>query len=436
MPPSLLQLHSRLLAAFHDNIGGAHTACARWPRWNRATIIGVLFLAACGGNGGGSTSDDAGNGGSQSAETFVPLRTFYVSPSGADTNIGSAAAPWRSLQYAAARAQPGDLISVADGDYAGFASVSSGSAQHAIAFKAAGAGAVISHAAAQDHIAIGHDYVIVEGFRVRNARRAGIAVIEARGVVVRKNVVGPNTTWGIFTGFAPGVRIVANTAFGSAGEHGIYVSNSRVTGDDPLIRGNAVYGNAGNGIQLNGDCYAGGDGVIEGAVVENNTVYNNGGKGLSLISIADGRVRNNLLYDNGGAGGIHLTDETDSAGFCGKPTTRTVVVNNTIRERDSTAAIRLTDGANANTLFNNVVVGGNGIVDETGGNAIAHNVASHDANAVFLDAGADDYRLSATSPARNVAAETFNGATAPATDIVDSARPQGVGRDAGAYERD
>ncbi len=38
------------------------------------------------------------------------------------------------------------------------------------------------------------------------------------------------------------------------------MSNSRISNDNPIIKGNEVYNNKHSGIQLNGDCHMGGDG--------------------------------------------------------------------------------------------------------------------------------------------------------------------------------
>ncbi len=42
---------------------------------------------------------------------------FHVAPTGNDTNPGTQAAPWRTIQRAADAAQPGDVITVHDGTY-------------------------------------------------------------------------------------------------------------------------------------------------------------------------------------------------------------------------------------------------------------------------------------------------------------------------------
>ena len=378
-----------------------------------------------------------------SAFTVVhPLLRFanalHVAPGGDDNNDGSAGAPWATLQHAAEQVQPGDTVFVHDGTYAGFQIEQGGVAGQPVVFQALGTEVIVNAVNpvfGRDNINVeGADYVVIEGFRVRDAERAGIRVVTARGVIVKNNIVGPNGRWGIFTGFAPEVQILDNVTFGSAGEHGIYVSNSDVAADNPIIRGNASYDNNGSGIQLNGDCHEDGDGVIEGAVIENNIVWDNQVKGLSLISISASVVQNNLIYNKGrreGAGGIHLVDEPE----CGLPTTHTLVVNNTIVEPQITG-IRASDGATANIIFNNLIVSDRPIVDEVGGNLIdaASNLTASSTADLFTDAPGGDYHLAAGSPAIDAGVAAYQGADAPANDLDGNTRSQGKGWDVGAYE--
>src|SRR5262249_60466214 len=107
-------------------------------------------------------------------------------------------------------------------------------------------------------------------------------------------------------------------------EHGIYVSNS---GDRPVIRGNYVWGNRGNGIHMNGDRFQGGDGIISNALVEQNVIIENGrggGSGINAAGVQDSRFQNNLIY-NTHASGISLYRIDGSEG-----SKRNVVVNNTV----------------------------------------------------------------------------------------------------------
>jgi hypothetical protein len=362
--------------------------------------------------------------------------TYYVSTTGSDENDGSEESPWATLQHAADEADiPGDIVLVANGAYTGFNSQHDG-----IVFRAGGDSAIIDLAGSysgQDNINIENtDDVVVEGFIVRDAQRAGIRVVNAARVIVRNNRVGPNGKWGIFSGFAPGIQVLNNVAFGSDEEHGIYLSNSVDPADNVTIRGNRVFGNQLNGIQLNGDCMAGGDGTLDGGVIENNMVYENGAKGLSIISAPGVRIQNNVIFNNrqlgSGAAGIHLVDEPD----CGNPTTDAVVVNNTIVE-PLMAGIRINDGATGNLIFNNLIVSENPIADEVGGNTLveATNVTAASENGLFADAVAGNYRSTLTSPAIDAGLSQFGNIHAPQLDLDGRSRDQGTAPDAGAYEK-
>jgi hypothetical protein len=364
--------------------------------------------------------------------------TYHVAPGGSDTASGAAHAPWATLQHAADTVQAGDTVLVHEGSYRGFQIETDGTAANPIVFLAAGADVVVNEenpVRGDHHINVeGADYVVIEGFRVRDAEVTGIRVVIARGVVVRGNVIGPNGRWGILTGFAPEVVIEHNVTYGSVLEHGIYVSNSDTPNDAPLIRGNTSYDNGRNGIQLNGDCFAGGDGMIEGALLERNVVYDNANKGLSIISAPGVRIQNNLMYNNGiegAAGGIHLVDEPG----CGLPTDDAVVVNNTIVE-PRIAGIRMNDGASGNVVFNNLIVSANPIADEKGLNLVdaSSNLTRPSVTGLFVDAAGHDYHLASSSDAREAGVASYQDLPAPGEDFDDLPRPVGMGYDAGAYE--
>ncbi len=361
--------------------------------------------------------------------------TYYVAPSGSDANPGTASAPWATLQHAADEADtPGDTVKVANGEYTGFNSQHDG-----IVFCADGDEVVVNVAGSYsglDNINIeNNDDIVVAGFVVRDAPRAGIRVVNAERVTVRGNTVGPNGKWGIFSGFSRDIRVIDNVTFGSADEHGIYLSNSDGPADNLTVVGNVSYGNAVNGIQFNGDCYAGGDGILEGGLIEGNTVYDNGAKGLSIISAPGVRIQNNLIYENrrgaAGAAGIHLVDEPG----CGKPTTDAIVVNNTIIE-SRMAGIRINDGATRNVVFNNLIVSGNPIADEEGGNAIdgASNITAEATVGLFIDADGFDFRLLDDAPAVDAGVSTYQSISSPSVDFSGWPRLAGGAPDAGAYE--
>ena len=107
--------------------------------------------------------------------TPLAAADFYVSPSGSDTNAGSLAKPWRTVQKAANAALPGSTVHVLAGTYAEqvTVNVSGNSTQGPITFK--GEKAILDFAsrpiASGDTGAFhidGRAFLKVIGFEIRN----------------------------------------------------------------------------------------------------------------------------------------------------------------------------------------------------------------------------------------------------------------------------
>jgi parallel beta-helix repeat protein len=364
---------------------------------------------------------------------------YYVSTSGDDLDNGSESAPWRTLQKAANTVQAGDHVHVAAGTYAGFYITRDGTSSNPIVFTADNGVIVNSqNSMTTDNINIeGGDYVIIDGFTVENAPRIGIRIVTARGVIISNNTVANSGKTGIFTGYTPEIQIINNVSYNAGEQHAIYVSNSDDPNDNPVIRGNECYGSTQNGIQINGDCWENGDGIISGALVEDNIVHDNNWKGFSLISMQNSIVRNNVVYDNGisaGAGGIHIVDQPN----CNLPSNNNIVANNTVVE-PRIACIRINDGSVGNIIFNNLIVGSDNdhtIVDEVGGNYIdsASNLVRTSSSGLFTNAAGKDFTLAPGSAAIDAGTSMYQSAAAPTRDADGKMRPLGNGYDAGAYE--
>ena len=392
------------------------------------------------------------------------LRTFYVDPAGNDLAAGGDTTPWRTLQHAANVVEAGDLVIVRAGQYAGFDIRTSGTSVNPIEFHA-DPGVVVNtpNPVTPNHgINLeGASWVVIQGFTVQGMPRAGIRSVTNHHVTIRGNVMDGNTYWGFLSGFSDDLLIENNEASHSQIEHGIYVSNS---GDRPIIRRNHVWDNHANGIHMNGDVSQGGDGVITGALVEGNIIHGNGvagGSGINCDGVEASRFQNNLLYSNH-AGGITLY-QIDG----GDVSKNNVVVHNTIvQASDGRWAINITGGATGNTVQNNIlynfhsfrgsitispdslagfVSDWNVVMDrfsvDDGETRItlaqwraATGLDLHSLIAVptdlFVNAAAADYRLKATSPARD-AGVTLAEVT---VDITGAPRPVGATSDIGAYQ--
>jgi len=405
-------------------------------------------------------------------EARITLSTYYVSPTGNDSAMGSKQAPWQKLQQAANEVVAGDTVEVEPGDYAGFVmgwdNPQNGTAAAPITWNAQPGVTIVSR---NDKTADGIDleycsYIVINGFNVSNAggsiTRAGIrAAGESEGDIIEHNNADGCGEWGIFTAFANSALILDNVASNSQTQHGIYVSNSS---DNDVVEGNTVWGNHECGIQFNGDASQGGDGIMKNALIEDNIIYDNGTGGGSAINcdgVQNSRIVNNLLYDNH-ASGISLY-QIDGGG----PSINNIVVNNTIiNAADSRWALNIQDGSTGNTAYNNILYDANpahGSIDISSDslagltsdyNVVVNSFTTDDGDSdlalsqwqaatgqdlhskvaapaqLFVDPASNNYQESPTSPS----IDAGTALDAPAVDILGNPRPEGQGYDIGCYE--
>jgi hypothetical protein len=397
------------------------------------------------------------------------LRTFYVATTGDDSASGSVAAPWKTLQRAAQNVLPGDLIVVRPGHYTGFVlgwdGPQNGTAANPITFQGE-PGAIIDtrNIRTTDGINLeGASYIVIDGFTVSNGgtiTRAGIRSVTNHHVVIRNNQIDNAGQWGILTGFSDNVTIESNVTSRSQTQHGIYVSNACV---NPIVRNNQVWGNAGNGIHMNGDLSQGGNGLILNALVEQNVIYDNGrlgGSGINGDGVQSSQIINNLLYNNHASGiSLYRIDAADAA-------KNNLVANNTIiMAADGRWAMNIQNGSTGNSIVNNILYNNHpsrGSIDisadsltgftsnynvvmerfTTDGGTV-QNLAQwrqntgQDQNSLvatpttlFVNPGSNDYHLAANSPARDAGVIRVE----VPVDQEGTVRPIGPTSDIGAYE--
>src|SRR4051812_40511865 len=199
--------------------------------------------------------------------------TYYVSPSGSDTNPGTSGAPFQTLQKAANSVVAGDTVTARAGTYTsglvfGWDAPTAGTSAAPITFQAdpaAAAGSVIIAGRGTNKTADGIDledgchWIIIKGFSITNTAgtitRDGIRVSGSNNVSVINNSIDHCGTFGIFSSFTTNFLVQGNTVTHTIGGssttgHGVYISNSAVS---PIVRGNTIANNPNQGLQFNGD---------------------------------------------------------------------------------------------------------------------------------------------------------------------------------------
>src|SRR5262249_29400640 len=113
---------------------------------------------------------------------------------------GTAAAPWRTLQHAADMVHAGDTVLVQPGIYAGFSLTTSGTAAASITFLGQGTVTINTPVAASGNgiDLVGASYVTIQQFQIFQMPKAGIAISNASGDVLRSNYIRWSGTSAIY----------------------------------------------------------------------------------------------------------------------------------------------------------------------------------------------------------------------------------------------
>ncbi len=421
-------------------------------------------------------------------EQRITLSTYWVSPSGSDSNPGTQAQPWQTLQANVATLLPGATMNIESGTYTGFVvgwdgagtyGTIDGTAGDPITIQAApnaAPGSVIINA--QDNktrfgidLEPGCNYITISGITV-NGSSGGIAEYPGHGGGIK--ICGNNDTvenctisninygFGIINDGGWYTLLQNNTISNIYGQgnteygHGIYMSDDSQYG---TVIGNTISGCDTHALQFNSDSSdLGGAETYE--LVANNIFYDNGGNGINAGGIQHSLIHNNLIYNYTSYGMCFYGGDQDVS--C----SNNVIANNTIYSAEGAGAIRMLNGAAENTVLNNILMDMSTIVyriaaDSTGGLVSNYNIVPSGAQVQSEDNGSnepfsqwqsstaqDQHSLIATpaqlfvSPSANNFQELSTSPSigagtstdAPSVDILDNPRPSSNGWDIGAYE--
>jgi hypothetical protein len=275
---------------------------------------------------------------------------FYVATTGKDSNPGSVAAPWRTIQHAADTARAGSTVYVRGGIYEELVSISaSGNASDGfITFKSyPGETAILDaeHFTPSGRQAVltiqNQSYVRIEGFEIRNFHTAehrlaplGISVMGAGSHIelLKNNVHHIEQT---FPGRdAPGS---GGNGFGIA----VYGTNAQIPITDLVIDGNEVHHlktGSSESLVVNGN--------VTNFRITHNVVHDNNNIGIDVIGFErtapdpavdqarDGLVSGNLVYNITSRGNPAYRDDESSDGIYVDGGTRILIEQNVIHNVD------------------------------------------------------------------------------------------------------
>jgi hypothetical protein len=383
-------------------------------------MLAAIALTACGGANDGSGSNTEGSQAAQpqllATVATASVAELYVATTGSDTNSGSASAPLKTIAKASQLAQPGTVVHVAPGTYAGgFKTVANGTATARIRYQSDtrwGARIVPPASSATDNAWDNRgNYVDIVGFDIDGsavqqgtAWTTGIYNGGSNDTIANNHVhhiskaactaggggIGVDSYYGGVNASVDGNVIHDIGPAVCADMHGIYFSTNGV------VRNNLVYAVSETGIRLWHDANR--------VTVVNNTLFNTntgisvgGGDYYHTAGPSDyNRVSNNIVYDNRSYGVI----ETGATG------SHNVYANNLLA-KNGVAPWRLQNGLLA-----------------------SGTVSADPAFVNYVRTGGGNYHLSSASPA----IDRGNATGAPLTDLDGAKRPSGATFDIGAYE--
>jgi hypothetical protein len=279
-----------------------------------------------------------------------PNTSFYVATAGNDSNPGTQAAPWRTVQHAADTARAGSTVNVRGGIYEELVSINaSGNASDGFITLRSypGETAVLdaTHFTPSGRQAVltihNQSYIRIEGFEIRNFRTAvhrlsplGISVMGSGSHIelLKNNVHHIEQT---FDGRdAPGH---GDNGFGIA----VYGTDAKVPITDLLIDGNEVHHlktGSSESLVVNGN--------VTNFRITHNVVHDNNNIGIDIIGFErtapdpavdqarDGVVSGNLVYNITSRGNPAYQNEENSDGIYVDGGTRILIEQNTIHDVD------------------------------------------------------------------------------------------------------
>lgn len=380
----------------------------------------------------------------------------YVSTTGSDAAAGDISHPWLTASYGFSHISSLDTLNFFAGNYAGPldgctlpSGVNDGS--RTIVKNVVGNSVWITGFSGGISFADNtrtRAYITFDGIGVDGSSfvlfgdRPGYYVGFNSSYITLQNLTIKNCRWAVgaiqfvkgSNGNSDNCRIINCTVFNNGSltsnpgtsdqQHGIYIS-----GTNQLVEYCNVYNNANYGIQ----CYEGTPNYCDNTIIRNNRVHGNGlnpnysNGELIAGSGNDIKVYNNVIYRDSGGLGTQYTMLQISGGT----PDNLMAYNNTLYGSNSGPeyGILVIAGSTNTKVRNNIAY--NIVNPYTNGGSGTTESNTLTTNPDFINAGAANFDLLVTSDAIDAG---FNVLSVVTTDIIDTARPQNVIIDIGAYE--
>lgn len=381
--------------------------------------------------------------------------TASIGGSASDSNNGtSTSTPWLTLGASVGKLNPGDTLNMRAGTYTGTGNVADsnlitfngGSSGSRITIQNYGFGtgsaeAVITQppdghnsfgltTSTQAYITI--QGLIIDGSSTTNINYQGIYIAGgANNILLNLNSVRLWPNFGIAISNNNGAAnlitvfecFIHGNGSGSLATngHGIYNTG----GSNVIIDGCNIYSNLGYGIQ---NYESDGFYNISSCITRNNVIYNNGraaattSYGIVESGSVNSLVYNNIIYSN--CGGILIYSGAENTGLYFN-----TIYNNTAAGGSSSGGIDMQYFASAPTIESNIVYLNESGINNNGGGTGAPTISNnYTSNPTFVNAGAANFNLQASSGA--IAYGLYNSSIP--TDSTGYMRPNPPA--AGAYE--
>lgn len=361
--------------------------------------------------------------------TSTPVATgcdLFIAPDGDDTDPGTEAQPFRTVQYGVDALAGGDVLCLRAGTYTeGIHDIPSGTDGNPTIIMAYPRETAILNGEYSGYVVYisGRHHITFDGLILDGgiadekalSMMANTSYITVRNCEIRNTLDGG----GIFTAghYNEFIDLEIHHNGQSGRGHGIYVE-----GDYNLIEGCHIHHNAGYGVHVyNGSSTYDAD----YNVIRKNVVHENGqgtythAAGIGICSGVDNLAYNNIVWGEPiGEGFIVSYGATGSS-----------IYNNTIFG-NSWQGLYVKDTAYNTAVRNNIFYANlRGPIRDLGNSTmLSHNL---DVNPLFVDEAAHDFHLQPTSPAID-AGTTLSQVP---DDLDGVSRPRGAGYDIGAYEQ-